>query len=1126
MAHFKQLKPQLLSQENGILHVGRGSTTDSHDFGVVGEYNGTYSGFIRSSGDKGFHLFDSLASSPYAADTVNLADPSFKAATLNLGTLNGTAVSVINSTNANSTSITTTLDGNGVTTGGTVKGSTLSTASITIQGDTISTNDTNGNLTLAPNGTGQVIIGVNPLAQNSVATKSYVDSVVAGLDVKQSVRAANTADILTGATLAGSDDTKTITAGAPGAIPSADFDGVTLVQGDRVLVNSATADPSNGIYTVTALGDASNPWVLTRAPDANSDDTLTSGAFTFISEGTVYGDTGWVLSTADPITVDTTALHFTQFSSAGVIYATNVGTGTDIYMSQDGENLQFRSITGIANTGSNTSLAVETALSGDSKTVNIKFDQNKITGTGTLITGSIAYTSSSSNISTAGTVHGDTAVTSGGSVTAVNDITTTAGTVKGANVSATAGDVTASGNINTSSGTVSGATVTSSGDITTTTGAVKGASVAATVGDVTAVGNISTSTGTVTGLNVTATSTVQGATLQTATNGVSINDKTVTLTSGAAVALAAASTTALTFGATGATIATFDTSARQLSFPTGSKLVVTDAPTLDTQVPNKGYVDTAIAAAEVMGHNEGSGQAIFDSTNSSGRDVYFKSLGVANTAVGAAALSIASTGTDVTATFDQSQVTGTGALASGSIATGFGVIATSNGISGSSLAATGSVTGSSLATTDNSVSISSDTLAFANASSITMPASSTSALTISQGTNTFATFNTTAKTITFGQEVLLPDVITTADASGSQATTKTYVDNAITNATVNVTNLDTSAGAYNVYSNTTTGGANGPVLNFRALRLNDVTAADGTTLVHNTANPLEVVQTTNDITFGFDGTKITTVGALAAGSIASGFGTIVTTNAIEGQTLQSIGNTTVGMDLVFGTSTNYLDNSGNFYFGSGVTGSSWNIYDADHATSLFKVSQGGAISTKYQTIDDGTGIATLIELKTKGTNSTGTVDLKNNAVTFTDSGANQSSITYGTDFTIQDANGSSMYFSSTDITTDLGLVVGQGLRYSVKTITANKTVDATAFVWRIDASAGNVTVTLPAVDDTATSTTKGRNYRFTRVDSSSNTVTITPGGSDLLDGSVDNFALQSQYDHADVMCDGVSWYMF
>ena len=64
--------------------------------------------------------------------------------------------------------------------------------------------------------------------------------------------------------------------------------------------------------------------VLTRADDFNSDTDITAGAFCFVEEGTASADAGFVLSTNEPITLDTTALAFSQFSGAGSITA---GTG-------------------------------------------------------------------------------------------------------------------------------------------------------------------------------------------------------------------------------------------------------------------------------------------------------------------------------------------------------------------------------------------------------------------------------------------------------------------------------------------------------------------------------------------------------------------------------------------------------------------------------------------------------------------------------------------------------------------------------------------------------------------------------------------------------------------------------
>ena len=92
-----------------------------------------------------------------------------------------------------------------------------------------------------------------------------------------------------------------------GAAPST-YDGVTLIAGDRVLVNAQTTSSQNGIYIVQTLGTGANgTWI--RSPDANQSAYVTAGMRTFIGEGT-YAGTEYRLLTPDPITLGTTSLSF------------------------------------------------------------------------------------------------------------------------------------------------------------------------------------------------------------------------------------------------------------------------------------------------------------------------------------------------------------------------------------------------------------------------------------------------------------------------------------------------------------------------------------------------------------------------------------------------------------------------------------------------------------------------------------------------------------------------------------------------------------------------------------------------------------------------------------------------
>lgn len=144
----------------------------------------------------------------------------------------------------------------------------------------------------------------DPVSPKHAATKSYVDSVVQGLDIKQSVRAATTSELQIS-----SWDSKQIRLSA--AVAS--IDGVAMKAGDRVLVKNQSNKVVNGIYTYT------NSTTMDRAEDADKESKVNSGLYTYIEEGTAHGRTGWTLTTPDPIIIGSTGLEFTQFSGANLI---------------------------------------------------------------------------------------------------------------------------------------------------------------------------------------------------------------------------------------------------------------------------------------------------------------------------------------------------------------------------------------------------------------------------------------------------------------------------------------------------------------------------------------------------------------------------------------------------------------------------------------------------------------------------------------------------------------------------------------------------------------------------------------------------------------------------------------
>jgi hypothetical protein len=134
----------------------------------------------------------------------------------------------------------------------------------------------------------------DPSSAQDAATKAYVDATRQGLDPKDSVRVATTAN----GTLA--------SAFANGQT----VDGVTLATGDRILLKNQSTASQNGIYTVNASG------APTRATDADSSAKVNSGMYVWVEEGTANADTAWVLTTNATITLGSTSLTFVKFAGA------------------------------------------------------------------------------------------------------------------------------------------------------------------------------------------------------------------------------------------------------------------------------------------------------------------------------------------------------------------------------------------------------------------------------------------------------------------------------------------------------------------------------------------------------------------------------------------------------------------------------------------------------------------------------------------------------------------------------------------------------------------------------------------------------------------------------------------
>ena len=191
----------------------------------------------------------------------------------------------------------------------------------------------------------------DPVNAQDAATKGFVEATAQGLDVKDSCVAATTANITISTALNNGDT----------------LDGVTLSTNDRVLVKDQSTSSQNGIYVV-----GSSP---TRADDLATGANA-AGMFTFVEQGTVNADNGFVCtSNSGSAVVGTNNLTFAQFSGAGQITA---GDGLD----KSGNTL---SVDLKANGG----LVIE------STEIAVKLDASSITGTLAVGDGGTGATSAS-----------------------------------------------------------------------------------------------------------------------------------------------------------------------------------------------------------------------------------------------------------------------------------------------------------------------------------------------------------------------------------------------------------------------------------------------------------------------------------------------------------------------------------------------------------------------------------------------------------------------------------------------------------------------------------------------------------------------------------------------------------
>lgn len=231
----------------------------------------------------------------------------------------------------------------------------------------------------------QVSAPVNDL---DAANKSYVDAARTGLDVKASVRAATTGNLSLTTDLENGDT----------------VDGVTLATGDRVLVKNQTTGSENGIYVVQASGAA------VRATDADGSAEVTPGMFTFVEEGTLNADSGWVMTNNGTVTLGSTALEFALFSVAG-----NILAGDGLSKTGDVLDVNVAAAGGIEIASDDLQIKINSGVSGLDTDANGLALQSEVGGTGlTFTTGVLSVDTIDLESVTGNGVSGELPIANGG----------------------------------------------------------------------------------------------------------------------------------------------------------------------------------------------------------------------------------------------------------------------------------------------------------------------------------------------------------------------------------------------------------------------------------------------------------------------------------------------------------------------------------------------------------------------------------------------------------------------------------------------------------------------------------------------------------------------------------------
>ena len=302
----------------GTLNVANGGTGAT-----------TLTGYVKGSGTSAFTASSTIPGADVSGNiSGNAANVTGTVAVANGGTGATTLTGYVKGSGTSAMTASATIPNTDITGLGTMSTQAANNVAITggaINGTTVgSTTPAAGTFTSVAMTSGTITTA--PTNGNDIVNKTYADAIAAGINFHQACRLATAAALPSCTYNNGSSGVgATLTATANGALS---VDATLVVVANRILVKNQANQAYNGVYTVTQVGDGSNPFILTRATDYNTAGSgvnqIDAGDFFLITAGSTLANTSWVQQTPLPITVGTTALVFSQFG-APITYLAGTG---------------------------------------------------------------------------------------------------------------------------------------------------------------------------------------------------------------------------------------------------------------------------------------------------------------------------------------------------------------------------------------------------------------------------------------------------------------------------------------------------------------------------------------------------------------------------------------------------------------------------------------------------------------------------------------------------------------------------------------------------------------------------------------------------------------------------------